>query len=130
MPDDTVLDELTIDRTERVPADTLRVDGDNPNEQADETFGHLVDGLQSRWVGGPIVANTGALLGYDDEPEGLICDGEHRWRAAQEAGLDAVPVRFVDFDDDAQRRSSRNYRGPHYHARLIDCFETHHRPTF
>jgi DNA modification methylase len=33
----------------------------------------------------------------------LIADGEHRWRAAQEIGLDEVPVRQYDIDD-AERR--------------------------
>jgi len=108
---DQLLAELVIDGTEDTPPDQLCVDGDNPNEQAEETFGHLVEGLRSAWVGGPIVANTGDLPGYggDTDVEGLICDGEHRWRAAKEVGLEEVPVRFVDFEDDAQRRYWRQH---------------------
>jgi DNA modification methylase len=37
------------------------------------------------------------------DTDGLIADGEHRWRAAQEIGLSEVPVRQFDIDD-AERR--------------------------
>lgn len=92
-------------REEIVPHDQLHVDGENPNEQDEDTFSDLKRGMRDRgWVGGAIVANTGALPGYDGDPEGLICDGEHRWRAAEDLDIDAVPVKFIDFDDDAERR--------------------------
>lgn len=81
-----------------VAVDDLFVDGENPNEMTDEKFGLLVDRIRKRgWVGGPIVTDT----------DGLIADGEHRWRAAQELGLDEVPVVQVDFEDDAERRLYR-----------------------
>lgn len=107
MTDDTLtLDELPqpVEET-TVHPDDLRVDGDNPNEQSDDMFGLLVDNLRDKgWIGNAIIANTGDLPGYDGDPEGLIADGEHRWRAAQEVGLDEVPVKLYDFEDDAQRR--------------------------
>jgi len=85
--------------------DELTVDGENPNEQSDEMFGLLCENLREKgWIGNAIVANTGDLLGYDGDPEGLIADGEHRWRAAQEVGLEEVPVKLYDFEDDAERR--------------------------
>ena len=89
------LDELPQpERTDTVAPDTLHVDGDNPNEQNDETFGLLCDNMRTKgWIGNHIVADT----------DGLIADGEHRWRAAQEIGLDEVPVKFYDIDD-AERR--------------------------
>jgi len=77
--------------------------------QSDDAFGSLIDGIQSGWVGGDVVVNTGALPGYEGDPDGLICDGEHRWRAAQEIGRDTVPVTFVDFESDAQRRYWRQH---------------------
>ena len=107
MTDDTLsLEELPqpVEQT-TVDPDELRVDGENPNEQSDEMFGLLVENLREKgWIGNAIIANTGDLPGYDGEPEGLIADGEHRWRAAQEVGLDEVPVKLYDFEDDAQRR--------------------------
>jgi DNA modification methylase len=93
------------ERVEEVPPKNLHVDGDNPNEQSDEMFGLLCENLQAKgWIGNAIVSNTGDLPGYDGDPEGLIADGEHRWRAAEEIGLEAVPVKFYDFEDDAERR--------------------------
>jgi len=77
-----------------LPPDDLHVDGDNPNEQSEETFGLLCDRLRENgWLGGPIVTDT----------DGLIADGEHRWRAAQEIGLSEVPVRQYDIDDPTRR---------------------------
>jgi DNA modification methylase len=105
----TLADLEVTDQYVQTPTEDLHVDGDNPNEQADETYGHFLDGMRSGWVGGPIVANTSELPGYDGDPEGLICDGEHRWRAAQDIGRDTVPVTFVDFVDDAERRYWRQH---------------------
>jgi DNA modification methylase len=77
-----------------VAVDALATDGDNPNEMTDEQFGLLCDRMrQNGWLGGPVVTNT----------DGLIADGEHRWRAAQDIGLSEVPVRQYDIDD-AERR--------------------------
>src|SRR6056297_549085 len=77
-----------------VAVDALETDGDNPNEMTDEQFGLLCDRMrQNGWLGGPIVTDT----------DGLIADGEHRWRAAQDIGLGEVPVRQYNIDD-AERR--------------------------
>lgn len=93
------------DREEPVDPETLQVDGANPNEQSEEMFGLLCKNMQTKgWIGNAIVANTGDLPGYDGDAEGLIADGEHRWRAAKEIGLEEVPVKFYDFEDDAERR--------------------------
>jgi len=96
MPDDTLtLDDLPqpVEQT-TVSPDQLHVDGDNPNEQNEETFGLLCENLEAKgWLGNAIVADA----------DGCIADGEHRWRAAQEIGLAEVPVKFYDIDD-AERR--------------------------
>jgi len=77
-----------------VAVDDLHTDGDNPNEMTDEQFGLLCDRMRENgWLGGPIITDT----------EGLIADGEHRWRAAQEIGLSEVPVRQFDIDDSKRR---------------------------
>ena len=77
-----------------VHPDELSVDADNPNEQPDEMFGKLVENMREKgWLGGPIITDA----------DGLIADGEHRWRAAQEIGLDEVPVKQFDIDE-AERR--------------------------
>jgi len=96
MTDDTLeLDDLPQpERETTVSPAELAVDGDNPNEQTDEMFGLLVENIRKRgWIGNAIVADS----------DGLIADGEHRWRAAQEVGLSEVPVKFYDLSD-AERR--------------------------
>lgn len=77
-----------------VPVDDLHTDGDNPNEMTDEQFGLLCDRMEENgWLGGPIVTDT----------EGLIADGEHRWRAAQEIDLAEVPVKQFEITDATRR---------------------------
>jgi DNA modification methylase len=95
MSDNTTLDDLPQPEFEgTVHPDDLHVDGDNPNEQDDETFGLLCDRMRENgWLGGPIITNT----------DGLIADGEHRWRAAQEIGLSEVPVKQYAIDDATRR---------------------------
>jgi len=95
MSDDLTLDDLPqpVEQT-TVHPDELYVDGDNPNEQQEETFGLLCNNMRAKgWLGNAIVADT----------DGCIADGEHRWRAAQEIGLTEVPVKQYDIDD-AERR--------------------------
>ncbi|WP_049971136.1 DNA methyltransferase [Haladaptatus cibarius] len=95
MSDDLSLEDLPQPEFEgTVPVDDLETDGDNPNEMSDEQFGLLIDRMRSEgWLGGPILTNT----------DGVIADGEHRWRAAQELGLAEVPVRQFNIDE-ADRR--------------------------
>lgn len=77
-----------------VSPDDLHVDGENPNEQSDELFGLLCENMRRKgWIGNAIVTDT----------DGLIADGEHRWRAAQEIGLDEVPVKQYELSE-ADRR--------------------------
>lgn len=92
---DTTLDDLPQPDFEgTVHPDDLHTDGDNPNEMTDEQFGLLVDRMaENGWLGGPIITDT----------DGLIADGEHRWRAAQENGLSEVPVRQYDIGDSKRR---------------------------
>jgi len=95
MSEELTLDDLPqpIEETTTHP-DELEVDGDNPNEQTDEMFGLLCENMRKHgWIGNAIVCNT----------DGVIADGEHRWRAAQEIGLTEVPVKFYDIDEPTRR---------------------------
>jgi DNA modification methylase len=77
-----------------VATDHLSTDGANPNEMDESQFSLLVDRMaENGWLGGPIVTDM----------DGLIADGEHRWRAAQENNLSEVPVRQFDIDDATRR---------------------------
>jgi DNA modification methylase len=92
---DVAFDDLPQPEYEgTVSPDALETDGDNPNEMTDEQFGLLQERMrQNGWLGGPIITNT----------DGMIADGEHRWRAAQEIGLSEVPVKQYDIDDATRR---------------------------
>lgn len=95
MTDQLSIDDLPQPEYEGiVTPDELSTDGENPNEQNEETFALLCDNLRKKgWLGGPIITDK----------DGLIADGEHRLRAAQEIGLDEVPVRQYDIDDATRR---------------------------
>jgi DNA modification methylase len=95
MTDDTTLDDLPQPEFEgAVAPEELHTDGDNPNEMTDAQFGLLVDRMaENGWLGGPIITDA----------DGLIADGEHRWRAAQENDLAEVPVKQYAIDDATRR---------------------------
>lgn len=93
-------DELSLDDLPQpewkgsVSPQELEVDGDNPNEMDDELFALLSDRIQERgWIGNAIITDL----------DGLIVDGEHRWRAAKDIDLTTVPVKRYDFDDGERR---------------------------
>jgi len=95
MTDELTLQDLPQPLEETtVHPDDLETDGDNPNEQSDAMFGLLCENMRKKgWLGNAIVADT----------DGVIADGEHRWRAAKDIGLTEVPVKLYEIDD-AERR--------------------------
>lgn len=77
-----------------IDIEELHVDGQNPNEMPPDLFETLKDRMLDRgWIGGPVLTDT----------DGLIADGEHRWRAAQEIGLVEVEVKQYDVDNAGRR---------------------------
>jgi DNA modification methylase len=89
------LEELPTPEFEgTIHPDELEVDGENPNEQSEEMFGLLCENMrQYGWLGNAIVTDV----------DGVIADGEHRWRAAKEIGLEEVPVKQYDIDEATRR---------------------------
>lgn len=77
-----------------VDIESLAVDGDNPNSMSDPTFALLCERMRDRgWVGGPIITSV----------DGTIADGQHRWMAAKEIGLEEVPVKQYNISDEERR---------------------------
>lgn len=69
----------------------------NPNRQSEEEFQLLLHSMRQDGFTQPILVHK----------EGnVIVDGEHRWRAAKELGIDKIPVVFVDFTKEQMRLST------------------------
>ena len=80
------------ENVELVAASSLSAHPDNPR-QGD--LGAIYESIKANGFYGTIVAQRST---------GRILAGNHRWLAAQDAGIDEVPVCWVDVDDDTARR--------------------------
>lgn len=81
----------------------------------DEQYGLLCTRMEENgWLGGPIITNT----------QGVIADGEHRWRAAQEIGLTEVPVKQYAINEPTRRLWRRELNKIHgEHDKKRDALE-------
>ena len=109
----------TATATTTLPLSALQPNDYNPNHMTDERFAELVEEI--RHLGRlpkPVVARPNS----DDQY--VIVDGEHGWRAAQEAGLTEIGVEIVEVDDFEARRQTykRNQHGDHDPVRLGRMF--------
>lgn len=89
-----------------VPIDQLIPNAYNPNQQEVETFNDLVQSILDDGMTTPLKVNM----------QWVIVDGEHRWRAAQVAGLTTVPVVQADYTEAEMREGTLAYnmaRGRH-----------------
>jgi hypothetical protein len=84
------LKELQV---EYVAPSELKPNTYNPNRETEDEFLMLLASMREDGFTTPILCL----------PDGTIIDGEHRWRAAQELGLEKVPVVKVSMGD-AQRK--------------------------
>jgi hypothetical protein len=75
-----------------VPLGELTPHPANPNQGDQGLLGQL---LEENGFGGAVLAQ---------ESTGIIIDGETRWRAADDEGLEGVPVIFMDVTDDERDR--------------------------
>ena len=96
--------------TSSLPTGSIKRNGYNPNRMAPEKFNELVEEVRHLGrVPKPIVVRA------DDDGHHIIVDGEHAWRAAQEAGLESITAEVIDVDDFEARRQTfkRNQHGEH-----------------
>lgn len=87
--------KLLGERVEGVHLDTVKPNDWNPNRVTGVRWDSLVHNLREfGWV------DSEPLLVWRTNNRGkamnIIIDGEHRWKAAQEAGLKAGPMVFLD----------------------------------
>ena len=84
-------DTLTQD-VQHVPIDRVRAHPANPREG---DVGAIWESIQENGFFGALVVQ---------ESSGCILAGNHRWMAAKEAGMQEVPVIYVDVDDERAMR--------------------------
>ena len=89
--------KVTAQDYELVPVGDLVPHPDNPN-QGD--VGAIVGSIEANGMFGTLVVQKPR----GNRKRGRILAGNHRWMAAKHAGLPAVPVVYVDVDDDRALR--------------------------
>ncbi len=80
-----------------VPIDDVKPNSYNPNRQDKETMDLLKMSIQEDGFTQPIIATL---------VQKVIVDGEHRWRAARDLGMEQIPVVFVEMTDEQMRVST------------------------
>jgi hypothetical protein len=95
-----------------VPLSQLHPHPANPNQGDIGLIASLID------------ANGFAVPVLAQESTGIIVDGEHRWVAARQRGMSALPVVWLDVDDDTRDRllaslNESTRRGMNDEAKLI-----------
>lgn len=84
--------EIVNKQSKQVPVGELRSHPDNPRKG---NIDAIVESIRVNGFYGAIVAQ---------QSTGYILVGNHRWQAAQAAGLKKVPVIYVDVDDEGARK--------------------------
>ena len=79
---------------EYVPIDAVKPNSYNPNRQDPETMDLLKMSIREDGFTQPIIAHLESKQ---------IVDGEHRWRAARDLGMEQIPVVFVDMTEEQMR---------------------------
>ena len=103
--------EMTKQRLERlvieyVLTDSIRPNEYNPNRQSEQEHEMLLRSIQDNGFTQPVIVTH----------DGVIVDGEHRWRAAQEVGMTEIPVVTVDMTPEQMRIATLSHnkaRGSH-----------------
>lgn len=97
------LERLVI---EYVPTESIRPNAYNPNKQSEAEHEMLLRSIQDNGFTQPVIVTT----------EGVIVDGEHRWRAAQSLGMVEIPIVRVDMTPEQMRIATLSHnkaRGSH-----------------
>lgn len=84
--------KILTENVQHVPVDRIRLHPANPREG---DVGAIWESIQENGFFGALVVQ---------ESSGCILAGNHRWLAAKEAGMDEVPVIYVDVDDERAMR--------------------------
>jgi ParB-like chromosome segregation protein Spo0J len=88
-----ILERLKV---EKVPVDFLKPNAYNPNRQSERDFELLCKSMSEDGFTQPILALK----------NGIIIDGEHRWRAARQLGYTEIPCVLVEMSQEQTRIST------------------------
>ena len=89
----------TFHTVEMIPIERIRANDYNPNAMPPAIYEQLVGNIKSRGFRSAVY-----VLPADAQGVYTIVDGEHRWRAAKEAGMTEIPcVVLPAGEDDAKR---------------------------
>jgi len=83
-------------KIEYVDVGFLKPNAYNPNRQSERDFELLLRSMEEDGFTQPILA----------QQNGIIIDGEHRWRAAMKLGFEKVPVVFANMTEQQMRIST------------------------
>ena len=103
--------EITKQRLERlvieyVPISQIRPNEYNPNRQSEQEHEMLLRSIVDNGFTQPVIVTH----------DGVIVDGEHRWKAAQALGMTSLPVVVVDMTQEQMRIATLSHnkaRGSH-----------------
>jgi len=87
--------------TRNIPVEHIYPNNWNPNRQKQTTFEKEKESIRKFGMIDPLLVRD---LTTDGVPRFEIIDGEHRWRASKDVGLDAIPCVITHFDDETARR--------------------------
>ena len=93
-------------QVEYVPIDSIQPNAYNPNRQSEHEFELLLKSIEDNGFTQPVICTK----------EGVIVDGEHRWRAAGALGMGEIPVVKVEMTPEQMRIATISHnraRGSH-----------------
>jgi len=93
-------------QVEYVPIDSVQPNEYNPNRQSEHEFELLLKSIEDNGFTQPVICTR----------EGVIVDGEHRWRAAGALGMVEIPVVKVEMTPEQMRIATISHnraRGSH-----------------
>jgi len=109
--------QIVVATQEIVPISELKVDGKNPNRMDRETLDRLKASIEKFGFIDPIITNKDLL----------IADGEKRWTAAKELGMEKVSIIRLDVEEVTRlliRQVENKVRGVHDREVDSEQFET------
>jgi ParB/RepB/Spo0J family partition protein len=87
--------------TRNIPVEDIYPNNWNPNRQKQTTFEKEKASIKRFGMIDPLLVRD---LTVDGVPRFEIIDGEHRWRASKDVGLEEIPCVITNFDDETAKR--------------------------